>query len=272
MKYFSSNYRTVFSAAILTLAALLTSGQVAANGPIGEHVNHLQDHLDNYTKDVQWLITKVDGIVTTYESKGRKAAQTDAVVDHWEAVDFHAAIETNFVPLYAKIWQGLYGVKQSIDDELPIDEVRQQQAVLEQVLWQALGAIKLAAQYQEQGLLSTIKTSSSTPTTLIGSLDEVKHQLDRVVAKYAEKLPGEAIKIVHDTYLNLFEGVEGALIEQDADLVVALEKDFNVTLPKAIEDTKSVDNVQQVVADMKDKLNHAKDLLQAANKEKKAVF
>jgi len=272
MKHFFDSNRGVFSAAILALAALLATAPAMANGPIGEHVNHLQSHLGDYTKDVEWFIGKVDAIVTTYDSKNSKAVKTDELIDHWEEVDFHAAIETNFVPLYAKIWQGIYGVKQSIDDKQPIAEVRKQQVTLEQALWQSLGAIKLAAQFQERGLLDAIKTTSSTPTTLTGALDEVKHELDRVMAKYAEKLADEAIKIVHDTYLNLFEGVEGALIEQDADLVVALEKDFNVTLPKAIEDGKSTEQVEQVVNDMKAKLNHAKDLLQAAKKEKKDVF
>ncbi|WP_339616322.1 hypothetical protein [uncultured Gilvimarinus sp.] len=272
MKYFSGNCRTVFSAAAFALAALLFCGQAAANGAVGEHVNHLQDHLGDYTKDVHWLIGKVDGIVDTYEAQGTEAAKAGAVVDHWEAVDFHAAIETNFVPLYAKIWQGLYGVKQSVEDEQPIGDVREQQAMLEQALWQALGAVKLAAQYQQQGLVDTVKTTTSAPTTPTGTLDEVKHQLDRVVAKYAEQLSEQATKIVHDTYLHLFEGVEGMLIEQDADLVEALEKDFNVTLPKAIENSKSVDEVRQTVETMKGRLNRAKTLLEKAEKEQKDVF
>ena len=61
-----------------------------------------------------------------------------------------------------------------------------------------------------------------------------------MVAKYAERLSDEATSIVHDTYLHLFEGVEGTLIEQDANLVEVLEKDFNVTLPQAISGNKTV--------------------------------
>jgi len=30
-----------------------------------------------------------------------------------EEVKFHAAIEVNYVPAYAAIWQGIYGVKGS---------------------------------------------------------------------------------------------------------------------------------------------------------------
>jgi DNA anti-recombination protein RmuC len=253
------------------LAALL-SGQALANGAIGEHVNNLQGHLEQYTEEVDWLITKVDGIVDTYETSGQKAAKVDAVLEHWEAVDFHAAIETNYVPVYASIWQGLFGVKQAIDNNAPIAVVREEQAKLEQALWQALGAVKLAAQYQQKGLLAQVKPLESESTTPPETLEEIKHQLDRVVAKYAEQLPDAAKNIVHDTYLHRFEGVEGLLIAQDAALVEGLEKDFNVTLPQALDRKVSVDEVQQVVQAMQAKLDKAKSLLLTAEKEQKDVF
>lgn len=258
--------------AVIGVTAILIGPPALANGPIGDHVNNLKGNLDRYGEEVEWMIGKVDGIVDAYEQKGTKAANTQAVVEHWEAVDFHAAIETTYVPVYAKIWQGLYGVKQGIDNKKPIAEVRQEQAKLEQALWQAFGAVKLAAQYQERGLLDKIKTTEGSPTTPVETLDEVKTRLDRVVAKYAEKLNDEAITIVHNTYLNLFEGVEGELIAQDAKLVEDLEKDFNVTLPKAIEGGASVDEVRKVVDAMHTKLDRAKSLLNKAEKDKKDVF
>ncbi|MDO3381107.1 hypothetical protein [Gilvimarinus algae] len=268
MKVLLRNCHKALCAAALLLAAV----QVSANGAIGEHVNHLQDNLGKYTKEVNWIIERIDIMVNTYEAKGAKAAESDQVVDIWESVIFHSAIEVNYVPIYANIWQGLYGVKEAIDAEKPVAEVRAEQAALEQSLWQALGAVKLAAQYQQRGLLAQVKTTETLPTTLTGTLDEVKHRLDRVVAKYAEQLPEEATSIVHDTYLNLFEGVEGALIEQDAKLVEALEKDFNVTLPKAISGNGSVDDVRGVVSAMHTKLDRAKALLQKAEEERKDVF
>ncbi|WP_041524151.1 hypothetical protein [Gilvimarinus agarilyticus] len=257
--------------ALLTASLMLAAVQASANGAIGEHVNHLQDNLGEYTEEVNWVIGKIDTMVDTYEAKGAKAAESAQVIEIWEAVDFHAAIETNYVPVYASIWQGLYGVKEAIDAEKPVEDVWAEQEKLEQSLWQALGAVKLAAQYQQRGLLDEIKTTAG-PTTPIATLDEVKQRLDRVVAKYAEQLSEEATSIVHDTYLNLFEGVEGALIEQDAKLVEELEKDFNVTLPKAISGKGSVDDVRGVVSDMQAKLDRAKELLKKAESERKDVF
>ena len=72
--------------------------------------------------------------------------------------------------------------------------------------------------------------------------------------------------------MSLFEGVEGTLIESDADLVEDLELDFNVTLQKAIKDGKSVDEVCDVVLDMQGKLDRAKDLIRDAEQRRSDVF
>lgn len=254
----------------LGLAALLATGNAAANGPIGDHVNDLQAHLPEYGDEVVWLIEQIDGIVDSYESGGLAASNPEAVVEHWEAVLFHAAIETSYVPVYASIWQGLFGVRQAIEAEAPVADVRVQQAMLEQSLWQALGAVKLAAQFQQRGLTAAIEVTEAT--TPAETLEEIKQRLDRVVAKYAERLPEEATSIVFDTYLTRFEGVEGMLIEQDAELVVDLEVDFNVTLPQAMESGASLDNVRGVVQAMQSKLDRAKSLLEEAEQDRASVF
>lgn len=272
MTFLSRKYQRLFVKLVLAVTVLVSAGQVSANGPVGEHVNHLQDNLGSYAEEVDWLIRQVDEMVDAYEADGVDAVKTGELVDYWEAVDFHAAIETNYVPVYASIWQGLFGVKGSIDKQQPIAEVRKQQRMLEQALWQALGAVKLAARYQQKGLLAKVETSKNNPATPGETIDTIKHRLDRVVAKYAEKLNDEATGIIHDTYLDLFEGLEGALIEQDAGLVEGLEKDFNVTLPKAIQNKSDVEKVRQVVQTMQDKLDKAKKLLLKADKERKDVF
>ncbi len=256
--------------AVLGLSLILASGSALANGPIGDHVNDLQAHLTEYSEEVQWLIDQVDGIVSNYERGGLANAEPAAVADHWEAVKFHAAIETNYIPIYASIWQGLFGVRQAIEQEQPVADVRVQQAMLEQSLWQALGAVKVAAQYQQRGLVATIEGTEAT--TPVATLDEIKMRLDRVVAKYAERLPEEATSIVFDTYLSRFEGVEGDLIEQDADLVEDLEVDFNVRLPQSIERGETVDQVRAVVQAMQTKLDRAKALLEEAEQNRSSVF
>lgn len=258
-----------------SLASLLTallSAQSFASGAIGDHVNDLQSHLKQYTEEVNWLQTKIGSVVDAYESKGKKAANSDLLIEFWEEVDFHSAIETTFVPVYASIWQGLYGVKTAIDSDAPIADVRREQTKLDRTLWQALGVVKLAAKYQQKGLVEEIQTTENEPVTPLETLDDIQHRLDVVVAKYAEQLTDVAKTMVHDTYLHRFEGVEGALISEDADLVEDLEKDFNVTLPQAIEVKGNVEAVQTVVTAMQAKLDTAKSLLEKAEKERKDVF
>ncbi len=257
---------------IALLSVFTLSQQAMANGEITDQVNHLQDHISDYNKEIHWLLDNYNSVVNTYEKQGQEAINTQQLIDYWEEVDFHAAIETQFVPIYATIWQGIYGIKQGIDEGKSVKEVRQEQDKLNQALWQALGAVKLAANLQQRGIIEKIKTTEVEPSGAPQIIDDIQNRLDRVVAKYAEQLSETAVTLVHDTYMQRFEGIEGALIEQDAKLVEDLEKDFNVTLPQAIEGDKSVDEVRQVVEMMKQKLNKARQLLVDAEADRQPVF
>lgn len=257
---------------VASFIALLSSSAAFAGGEVGDHVNHLNDNLNKYSEEVNWLIQKIGDITTRYEQSGVKAANAKSLIDHWEAVEFHAAIESNYVPVYALIWQGLYSVKESIEKDSGKVAVRAEQRKLEQVLWQALGAVKLAAQFQDRGLLQKVALREGGPTNSLETIDEIQTRLNRVVAKFAEKLNKESIDIVHDTYLSLFEGIEGDLISMNAELVEQLEKDFNVTLPIALKADSSVKQIQSIVNDMNEKLSSAKGLLAKKEKNKKEVF
>jgi hypothetical protein len=261
------------SALVFASAMSLTvaSGNAMANGEIGDHVNNLHAHIAEYTEEVHWLESKFGGVVNAYEAKDA-SLNTDALIEYWEEVEFHSAIETQYVPIYASIWQGIYGVKMAIDGKQPIKVVREEQEKLNHALWQALGAVKLASQYQKKGLVDVVKTTEQEPTTGPEIIDDIKTRLDRVVAKYAEQLHEVATTLVHDTYLQRFEGVEGDLIAKDAALVEDLEKDFNVTLPQAISKDKGVDGVRKVVETMQAKLDRARMLLVEAEKSRKDVF
>ena len=149
-------------------------------------------------------------------------------------------------------------------------EVRKQQQMLEQNLWQSLGAVKLAAKYQTEKQTATSQDGEAMGP--LATIDEIKHNLDKVVIEFAEKEFEEAEALVHTTYASRFEGIEGALIEQDAELVEDLEKDFNVTLPKQLNAQGSMASVKQIVNAMHKKLDRARDLLAAAEKDKRSVF
>lgn len=270
MATFSKQYRLF--ALLAALSAPLLSNVAMANGEITDQVNHLNEHIGEYTEEVHWLQEKFGGVVDAYETQGEGNVDTHKMIEFWEEVNFHSAIETQYVPIYASIWQGIYGVKQAIDDGADIAVVREEEAKLQQALWQALGAVKLAAQYQQKGLVKNVQTTASEPTTGPEVIDDIKQRLHRVVAKYAEQLTEVATTLVHDTYMQRFEGIEGALIEQDAALVEDLEKEFNVILPQAIKNDAGVDAVRDVVASMQSKLDKARSLLVKAEENRKAVF
>lgn len=238
---------------------------------MNDDVEDLQAHLDEYEADLRQVIGNYDGVIDTYEAK--KEVDSEELLKFWEDAKMHYAIELNYIPIYAKIWQGIYGIKEGIDAGKPVEEVRGEQDTLEETLWQALGAVKMAALFQanakQAGGAPPVEEQAVGP---VETLAIVKDQVDRVMAKCAERDYEAAMEMVHDTYLNRFEGVEGALIEQDADLVVDLEKDFNVTLPKLIEAQASIDEVKQATAAMQAKLDKAVELLKQAEESKGDVF
>ncbi|MFP3355156.1 hypothetical protein R0K04_27810, partial [Pseudoalteromonas sp. SIMBA_153] len=72
--------------ASLLLASAFMAQPVLANGPIGEHVNHLQANLKSYAEEVEWMVGKVDTMVSDYDTKGAKSVKTDDLIEYWESV------------------------------------------------------------------------------------------------------------------------------------------------------------------------------------------
>ena len=81
----------------LVLYCLISVNPVYDDGPVGEHVNDLQAHLDEYAREIVWLLNQVEGIIERYETAGIESAKPETILDHWEAVKFHSAIESNYV-------------------------------------------------------------------------------------------------------------------------------------------------------------------------------
>ncbi|TDT42949.1 hypothetical protein DES49_0749 [Halospina denitrificans] len=255
-------------ALVLLFAAMPVTA--LASGEIGDHVEDLKAHLGEYDSEVKDFNAKVDGLVDSYAEKGGESVNTAKLIEWWEDVKFHAAVEVNYVPVYASIWQGIYGVKEAIDEGKAAAEVRKQQRALEQAMWKGMGAVMLAAKNQADG--GTSEGDDSGKVSGSDAVDRILTNLDEVTIEYAENESEEATEIIHNTYLNLFEGIEGALIEQDAELVEDLEKDFNVGLPKLIENGASVSEVTDYVKAMKKKLKRAQKLLEKGEQDKKDVF
>ena len=252
------------------LAAVALLPAAWGTGEIGEHVKNLKPHLEQYENDVQRFVARIESLVADYAPGDPQSVDPGKLVEWWEDdLMYHAAVETHYTAGYAKIWQAISGLQQAMKQGKPIAEVREQQARLVQRLWEGLGAVKMAAVHQQRGgttTLSAVKAPEQDTVTVIQS------KLDQILERYREGQAEQALTMVHDTYLHLFEGIEGELIEQDADLVVTLEKDFNVTLPQALETGGPAERVAAVVNDMKGRLDRAQELLEEARRNRRSVF
>ncbi|MQM40168.1 hypothetical protein KBTX_04214 [wastewater metagenome] len=227
----------------------------------------MHEHIDTYVSDARAMTETASGLADAY-ARG-EAADPQALIDKWESVKLHAAVETTAATIYSSIWQGIYGVKEAIEKERPDEAVREQVDALDHALWQGVGAVRLAAMQQKRGGQEEHGHGASGPVATIG---EIEHNLDRVVAEYAEGETKEARELVHSTYMERFEGIEGLLIEQDAELVEALEKAFNVTLPRLIDQGAELSELRGAVDAMKEKLERAEGLAAKAGDDKEKVF
>lgn len=95
------------------------------------------------------------------------------------------------------------------------------------------------------------------------AIERIEADLHEAVEAYEAGNESDAKSIISNTYLSNFEGVEGALIENDPDLVEELEADFNERLPGLIDEGASVDEVRQKVESMEERLHEAEEILAA---------
>lgn len=257
--------------ALLTLVSLavLLPGAAQAHGESGEHLEEFEEHLGDYEQEVEKLVGMLDGIVEDYAAGEDAAAGIDAFVHGWEEVGYHLAVETKATPLYPAIWQGISRLRGAVSKGAPVAEVRAARDALAAALWEGMGGVRLAAARPEMasGGGETHADEGSQAT-----IHHIEEDLDHAVAEYAEGEVEEAKSIVHETYMSRFEGLEGALIEQDPELVVGLEENFNADLPMLMDRGAPVEEVQAQVDAMKKALARAEHLLMETETAKGEVF
>ena len=103
--------------AALILGATGLSAPAFAHGDKGAHVDAFETHLDDYEQEIEQLVATVDSIASDYAGDGVASEQldqrADALVDDWEHVDFHEALETHAIALYPPIWVALGGLEEA---------------------------------------------------------------------------------------------------------------------------------------------------------------
>lgn len=256
---------------LLALSFLGMSGPVAAHGEIGEHVQHLQTHMGEYADNINGLIASVDSIVAQYEPGESYTNDLDALIQQWESVEFHEAVESRAAPLYPPIWSALGSLSSAVKESAAAATVEAKGDAIAAALWQGYGALKLLAARDDSGHGHEHGHEQANAS---GSavIDTINDNLDQVLVLYKKDKNKAAQELIFNTYMNYFEGIEGDLIEQDAELVSELELDFNATLPQLIKNGAPAGEVADQIEDMQADLNDARQLLATAAQNESSVF
>lgn len=257
-------------AVFVTVASVGILGTAHAHGDL-DTVEDLQSHIDDYAQEIASMSDTVDGIVRDYASGEAVGDRLAALVETWEGVEFHEAIETRAMSLYPAIWTALGGLSEAVDEPGQEAAAEKWQQRVDQALYEGLGALKLVATQKTESTDAHASLAASSDRQ--GSdIAVIRENLGTVVEHYRDGDTEAANELLHDTYMQRFEGIEGDLIEQDADLVTDLERDFNGTLPLLMEKNASADELAKHVETMDTKLERAQTLLDESASNQSSVF
>ena len=258
----------------LLLGALVLCAQSAfAHSGDAPGVAEVKEHISDYESEIADMRNTTSAIVADYDQGEDVGKRVDALVETWEEVEFHEAVETHAMVLYPPIWTALGGLREAVDEANASDKVAAWQMRLNNALQEGVGALKLVASQPAPASAAhghdeaATSHQSDEPT-----IEIIKENLAKVVERYRAGDSEGASALIHQTYMQRFEGIEGTLIESDADLVTDLEKDFNATLPLLIERSASADKLAAEVKSMNAKLDRAQTILDEAAKNKPSVF
>lgn len=267
------------AAAVAAVLLLPISSAALAHGKAGEEVAEFYEHMDVYASNINSLIATIEGIVADYEPGASYAEEIEALTKQWETVDFHMAVETKATPLYPPIWAALERFSTALKEGAPIGTVRARAEDMIAALWQGYGALKLLAVRQEHGHPNRghhydHDEGEHAPAQTSGDavIDTINDNLEQVLALYKKSQSEAAQELIYNTYMQYFEGIEGDLIEQNAELVAGLEVAFNATLPRLIKNHAPVEKVAAQIEAMQKDLDKARELLAAAERQESSVF
>lgn len=250
----------------------LTPGPALASGNWSNVAGEFHKHIDDYRTEIAGLIDEAESIAADRAAGEDVSARLAGYVDRWENVAVHGAIETQATVTYPGIWQAIIKLQQAGEAGASQAAFRARVEDLKAALWQGFGAVRLAASQVESGQASASAEPAhgdAGPTEVVNAIID---QLREAVDLYESGDTDKAMDLIARAYIRRFEGLEGDLIEQDPELVRSLEKDFNATLPLAMENGRPVPEVQAELHRMIVDLKAAKRLLAEAEASRSEVF
>ena len=273
-----------YSFTMVLLGAFMFSPHAAvqASGePDMNLVANFSEHLGTFETELTKMCLATDRIVKGYANGESIEDSSKAWVDTWESVGVHGVIEVKAPYLYPPVWIGFYGMKGVADKKGSAEEMYAIGENTKAALWQGLGGLRVLAD-------ATIGETEShhdhghddqQQDANYGGVDPDEEPIEAILANleaavdaYAHNEVEKASKIVYVTYMEIFEHLEGDLIEADADLVTTIELEFNAGLPLIFKNGGSVADARAKLAEMTKSLNQAKKFLSKIQSERSSVF
>lgn len=254
--------------AAAALLAMALPALALASGDWSDVSGQFREHIDDYRAEINEMIDEAEAIASARASGEDVGARLDAYVDLWESVKVHGAIETQATVTYPGIWQGIIGLQQAAEADAAPEVFQARLEDLKAALWQGFGAVRLAASGQT-GASTEPAHDKTTPSEVV---DAIVAELREAVSAYESGDTKRANELISSAYIERFEGLEGDLIEQDPDLVTDLEKDFNATLPMAMQRGEPVSEVRAELERMIADLETARQLLVQSAESRSEVF
>ena len=253
------------------LALMLAFSSVHAHGDYEADVDEFHLRLDEYRQDVMHMLDSADKIAAAYSNETDAEASAQKLIDLWEEVAVHGAIETKASILYPPVWQALSNLQQALKTDAGEADLQAAQDDLAVALWQGLGGVTLAANQYEQGM-EQVPTQAAPEGDYAEQIAAIRDELEQAVQAYADNDVKQAGKLVYNAYMQRFEFLEADLIAQDAELVEKLELDFNAGLPQLMQQGADVKAIRDKLAKMNAELDQAEALLAASEANRSEVF
>lgn len=259
------------TAGLLAGLALFPAAPAFGHGEVDEDMlAEFQLHLDDYREDVEHLIEELAPIVDAHAA-GRDTGDAMAeLIEHWEDVAIHAAIETRATVTYPTVWQAVIGLQQATSGGADAAAVQAAAERVKAALWQGYGAVRLAA--SQVGQATAAPAESEPPASGPETVARIIEDLEAAVAAYRDDELSRAEGLIHAAYMNRFEGLEGDLIARDPELVSRLEKDFNATLPLLMQQGAPLARVNEQLDAMRAQLETASRILEDVEQSRSEVF
>lgn len=272
MTYASTRMFKLFMVA--TFCVVLAPGGVLAHSheAPGDHIKDFPQHIDDYEKEVNDLVARLHDIAARYRPGKEVSEDVHTLVDAWEEVDFHEALEHQVALLYPPIWQAVLALREAVSSDAKPDKVARLAERMSFALHQGLGGLKLKAEMVASGEAPATEAKKADDGDAATTIARIDSLLEQSASAYGQGDPDAAKVLIHRAYINHFEGIEGALIEQDPELVLGLEVDFNAKLPNLIDAGASPEALRQEMDRIRSSLDTAQKLLAEAEQNKSEVF